>query len=53
MEIQAVFSCYPLLKQWLPALEAPRSQAGNLADLVDFLEMQLLRKRLREKQLTT
>ena len=32
IEIQAVFSCYPLLKQWLPALEAPQSQAGNSAD---------------------
>ena len=28
----AVFSCYPLLKHWLPAIGTPRSQAGNLAD---------------------
>ena len=32
IEIQAVFHCYPLLKQWLPTLEAPQSQAGNLAN---------------------
>ena len=32
IEIQAVFCCYPLLKQWLPTFEAPRSQAGNLAN---------------------
>ena len=32
IEIQAVFSCYLLLKQWLPTFEAPRSQAGNSAD---------------------
>ena len=32
IEIQAVLSCYPLFKQWLPTLEAPQSQAGNLVD---------------------
>ena len=32
IEIHSVFSCYPLLKQWLPAIEAPQSQAGNLAN---------------------
>ena len=32
IELQAVLSCYPLLKQLLPALEAPQSQAGNSVD---------------------
>ena len=32
IEIQAVFSCYPLLKQWLPTIETSQSRVGNSAD---------------------